>query len=141
MNIAQTIAAVTLGVADLARARRFYVEGFGWRPVFEADEVVFFQMNGLILALFDRAVMEKESGRGLDGAGSVAVAHNVRAREDVDGVLAAAEAAGGRILTPASDRHWGGRSGYFADPDGHAWEVAWNPNWTIAEDGSVRIGG
>lgn len=137
----QRISAVTLGVGDVARARRFY-EALGWKPGFVAGEIVFFQAGGMILILFERAhlaadAQQPESTGGFRG---VAIAHNVRSREAVDAVLAEAEAAGARILKPARQAEWGGYSGYFADPDGHAWEVAWNPHWTIEADGSVRLG-
>jgi catechol 2,3-dioxygenase-like lactoylglutathione lyase family enzyme len=138
----QRISLITLGVTDLVRSRRFYEQGLGWRPGFVSDEVVFFQAGGLVLALFSRAALAADAGlpgieRGGDG---IALAHNVRTRAEVDAVLAEAAAAGAAILRPAEDAAWGGYSGYFADPDGHPWEVAWNPHWTIEADGSVRLG-
>jgi uncharacterized protein len=138
----QRISLVTLGVSDLDRSRRFYEEGLGWRPGFASDEVVFFQAGGLVLALFPRADLAADAGLpGTERGGSgIALAHNVRTREEVDAVLAEAIAAGAAILRPAEDASWGGYSGYFADPDGHPWEVAWNPHWTIEADGSVRLG-
>lgn len=136
----QRLSVVTLGVADVARSRRFYVDGLGWRPVFENDEIVFYQLNGIVLGtwLRDRLVAEAHLGEAAS-AGALSLAHNVRTREEVEPLLAAAEAAGGRILTPAFAPAWGGYTGYFADPDGHAWEIAWNPAWPIGPDGSVTF--
>jgi uncharacterized protein len=138
----QRISLVTLGVADLKRSRRFYEEGLGWRPGYVSEEVVFLQAGGLVLALFPRLALAADA-RLADtgsGAGGIALAHNVRRREEVEAVLSEAAAAGATILKPAEDASWGGYSGYFADPDGHPWEVAWNPHWTIEADGSVRLG-
>src|SRR6266849_4974498 len=138
----QRISLVTLGVADLERSRRFYQEGLGWRPGYVSEEVVFFQAGGLVLALFPRVALAADA-RLADtgsGAGGIALAHNVRRREEVEAVLAEAAAAGATILKPAEAASWGGYSGYFADPDGHPWEVAWNPHWTIEPDGSVSLG-
>jgi len=138
----QRISLVTLGVKDLARARAFY-EALGWGGAQQPDqEVVFFQAGGMVLALFARAALAQDA-RVVDlgnGFGGIALAHNVRRREEVDAVLAEAAAAGAAILKPAEEASWGGCSGYFADPDGHPWEVAWNPHWALAADGSVRLG-
>lgn len=138
----QRISLITLGVADLERSRRFYVEGMGWWPGFASEEVVFFQAGGMVLALFPRAALAADAGLPATEprAGGIALAHNVRSREEVDRVLAEAAAAGAVILRPAEDAAWGGYSGYFTDPDGHPWEIAWNPHWTIEADGSVRLG-
>jgi uncharacterized protein len=138
----QRLSLVTLGVADLERARRFYEDGLGWRRGNDHEEVAFYELGGMVLALWGREALE-EDARLPDtgnGFGGIALAYNTRSREEVDAVLAEAEAAGGRILKPAEDAPWGGYSGYFADPDGHPWEVAWNPGWTIMADGSVRLG-
>jgi catechol 2,3-dioxygenase-like lactoylglutathione lyase family enzyme len=137
----QRISLVTLGVTDLAAARRFY-EGLGWKPGFLADDVAFYQLNGAVLALWSRAALAADMRRQ-DGPTfeALALAHNVRDRAAVDAALREAEAAGARILKPAEEQPWGGYSGYFADRDGHAWEVAWNPGWTLGEDGSVRLQG
>jgi catechol 2,3-dioxygenase-like lactoylglutathione lyase family enzyme len=138
----QRVSLITLGVTDLERSRRFYEQGLGWRPGFVSEEVVFFQAGGLVLALFPRAALAADARlTGAEsGTGGIALAHNVRTREEVDAVLAEAAAAGAAILRPAEDAAWGGYSGYFADPDGHPWEVAWNPHWTLEADGSVRLG-
>ena len=137
----QQISVITLGTADLARSRRFYVEGFGWAPVFENEEIIFYQMNGFMLGTFDKAALEADMGRtGLLMPGAFALAHNVARREDVSPLLHRLASAGGRMLREAGAPAHGGCRGYVADPDGHAWEVAWNPAWTIDENGSVTFG-
>jgi catechol 2,3-dioxygenase-like lactoylglutathione lyase family enzyme len=139
----QRLSLLTLGVADLERSRRFYEDGLGWRRGNAHPEVVFFQLGGIVLALFARTALAADAGLEAEGSGfgGIVLAYNARSRAEVDAVLAEAEAAGARILKPAQDAFWGGYTGYFADPDGHPWEVAWNPQWTILEDGSVRLGG
>jgi catechol 2,3-dioxygenase-like lactoylglutathione lyase family enzyme len=138
----QRLSLVTLGVADLERARRFYENGLGWRRGNNHPEVVFYQLGGMVLALWGRDALAQDTHLPNAGSsfGGIALAYNARTREEVDAVLAEAEAAGAKILKPAEDAFWGGYSGYFADPDGHAWEVAWNPEWTLADDGSVTLG-
>lgn len=137
----QRLSMVTLGVDDLARARAFYESGLGWRPSSASnDQVVFFQLGGIVLGLYGREALAAEANQSPgSGFGGVALAHNVRDKAEVDAVLATAEAAGARILKAAEDTFWGGHSGYFADPDGHVWEVAWNPFWPIAVEGSVTL--
>lgn len=136
----QQISVITLGVADLHRSRRFYMHGFGWTPVFENAEIVFYQMNGLVLGTFDRAALERDMNRfGSGPGGAISLAHNVPAQEDVQPVMEQLVAAGGNILRPADAPPHGGYRGYVADPDGHAWEIAWNPAWTIDEDGLVTF--
>ncbi len=138
----QRVSLITLGVADLARARRFYEEGLGWKPAGgEHEEVAFYQLGGAVLGLYSRAALAGEANISDTGAafGGMALAYNVRERGEADRVLAEAEAAGGAILKPAADTFWGGYSGYFADPDGHPWEVAWNPHWRMDDDGSVTL--
>jgi catechol 2,3-dioxygenase-like lactoylglutathione lyase family enzyme len=136
----QRISLVTLGVADLARSRRFY-EGLGWRTnAAPEDEVVFFQAGGMILALWGRDQLAADSGvedRG--GFGGVTLAHNVRSPAEVDRVMEEARVAGATIAREAGETFWGGYAGVFVDPDGHPWEVAYNPRWTIGPDGSVRL--
>ena len=136
----QRLSLVTLGVADLARARAFY-EALGWRTgAAPADDVVFFQSGGMIVALWGRDQLAEDCGvEDSGGWGGVTLAHNVRSAEEVDAVIAEAEKAGARIARPGGKTFWGGYSGVFVDPDGHPWEVAHNPHWTIAEDGSVRL--
>lgn len=139
----QRLSLVTLGVADLGRAARFYEEGLGWRRGTNNDGVVFFQTPGTIVALWPRAELAADVGVPAEGSGfgGVALAFNARSREEVDAVLAEAKAAGARIVKRAAEAFWGGYSGYFADPDGHLWEVAFNPFWTITDDGRVVLGG
>jgi catechol 2,3-dioxygenase-like lactoylglutathione lyase family enzyme len=136
----QRLSLVTLGVADLDRSRRFY-EALGWQRSNKEAEVVFFQAGALILGLWSRDCLAEDAGvpAAGDGFRAIALAYNTRTREEVDAVLGEAKAAGATITKPAEDAFWGGYTGYFADPDGHLWEVAWNPHWTIAEDGSVRL--
>jgi catechol 2,3-dioxygenase-like lactoylglutathione lyase family enzyme len=136
----QRVSLVTLGVSDLDRARRFY-EGLGWTTnADEGDDVVFFQAGGMIVALWDRASLAEDSGVDDPGGwGGITLAHNVRSPGDVDHVLREAEQAGATIARAGSETFWGGYSGVFVDPDGHPWEVAHNPRWTIAEDGSTRL--
>ncbi|WP_302139523.1 VOC family protein [Halomonas alkalicola] len=139
----QRISLITLGVADLARARRFYEQGLGWRVGMAVDgEVVFFQLNGLILSLYPRAALAQDAGVAESGSGfaGITLAHNVRSEEEVDALLSEAQRAGGRIVKPASRAEWGGYSGYFADPDGHLWEVAFNPGFPIDAKGNTTLG-
>ena len=137
----QRLSLVTLGVADLDRARRFY-EALGWRRSNKEAEVVFFQAGGMVLALWSRDSLAEDARVPAAGSGfrGIALAYNTRTRDEVDTVLAEAKAAGAEILKPGEDAFWGGYTGYFADPDGHLWEVAWNPDWTITEDGRTRLG-
>ncbi|PWC43520.1 VOC family protein [Azospirillum sp. TSO22-1] len=132
---------VTLGVADVARSRAFYERlGFVASPASQ-DSVAFFPAGGVVLALYGRDALAEDAHLPAAGSGfgGITLAHNVRRREDVAAVLAEAEAAGGRILKPAQDVFWGGHSGYFADPDGHPWEVAWNPFFPLAADGRIEL--
>lgn len=136
----QRITLVTLGVSDLARAKRFY-EALGWRGQ-EIEETVFFQAGGLGLVLWDGDKLAKdcglEPGAGV-GFGGIALAHNVRSEAEVDALLEAVERAGGTITKPAAVNAIGFYSSAFVDPDGHAWEVAHNPAFPLAEDGSVTL--
>ena len=138
----QRLSVIALGVEDLDRARRFYETGLGWEPSSGGGEsIVYFQAGGTALALYSRSGLAEEAnlpGEGT-GFGGITLAHNTRSREEVDRVLAEAQAAGAKILKSAQDVFWGGYSGYFADPDGHAWEVVWNPHWELAEDGSLKL--
>jgi catechol 2,3-dioxygenase-like lactoylglutathione lyase family enzyme len=136
----QRVSLITLGVADLARARAFY-EGLGWTTrAAPGDDVAFFQAGGIVVALWDRASLAEDSGVSDGGGwGGVTLAHNVRSPAEVDAVIEEARAAGGRIAREPGETFWGGYSGAFVDPDGHPWEVAHNPGWTIKEDGSVEL--
>jgi uncharacterized protein len=139
----QRLSLVTLGVADLGRARRFYEQGLGWRRANRHDEVAFYQLGGMVLALWGRDALAEDAGLAAAGSGfaGIALACNARDRAEVDAVLAEAKTAGGTLVKPAQDTVWGGYAGYFADPDGHLWEVAWNPDWQLAADGSIRLPG
>jgi uncharacterized protein len=138
--VEQRLSLITLGVADLGRASAFY-EALGWRTgAAPADDVVFFQSGGMIVALWGRDQLAEDSGvEDSGGWGGVTLAHNVRSPEEVDAVIAEAGRAGARIARPGGKTFWGGYSGVFVDPDGHPWEVAHNPHWTVAKDGSVRL--
>jgi uncharacterized protein len=135
----QRLSLVTLGVADIARARNFY-EALGWSGESPDGEVVFFQAGGMIVALWDRGKLAEDSVVGDSGGwGGVTLAYNTASPEDVDITLAEASAAGGTIGRPGAPTFWGGYSGVFIDPDGHPWEVAHNPGWVLGADGSVRL--
>jgi predicted lactoylglutathione lyase len=138
----QRISIVTLGVKDLSTSRRFYVDGLGWKPVYEDQEIIFFQTGGLVFALFlrDKLAADFHTDPATLGRPAMSLAYNVRAKNEVDPLIKQAAAAGAKILKPAQEASWGGYSGYFADPDEFAWEVAWNPAWPIAPDGSVAFG-
>jgi len=136
----QRMSLITLGVADLGRARAFY-EQLGWKTGAEPGaDVVFFQAGGCIVALWDRGRLAEDSGVEDNGGwGGITLAHNVDSPDAVDAVLAEAGAAGARITRPGGKTFWGGYSGMFVDPDGHPWEVAHNPHWTLHDDGSVTL--
>jgi hypothetical protein len=136
----QQLSCVTLGVGDLARSRRFYVDGFGWSPVFENAEIVFYQMNGFVLGTWLLTALEADMRRILARPGAFALAHNVTARNLVQPTLERLAQFGGRILRPADAPPHGGFRGYVADPDDHAWEIAWNPSWPIDDAGHVTFG-
>jgi uncharacterized protein len=139
----QRLSLVTLGVGDVSRAQAFY-EALGWHlgggVDDETDHVAFFQTPGLILALWDRGKLARDSGvTDTGGWGGVTLAYNVRSPEEVDAVLAEARAAGATIARPGAATFWGGYSGVFIDPDGHPWEVAHNPGWTVHDDGRTTL--
>jgi len=136
----QRVSLITLGVADLAKARAFYQE-LGWTTGAKPDDdVVFFQAGGMIVALWGRDQLADDTVvEDTGGWGGVTLAHNVRSPAEVDAVLAEAEAGGATIARPGAETFWGGYSGVFVDPDGHAWEIAHNPHWTIADDSSVTL--
>jgi catechol 2,3-dioxygenase-like lactoylglutathione lyase family enzyme len=136
----QRLSLVTLGVADLERARAFY-EALGWHTDSDPGQgVVFFQAGWLIVGLWSRAELAADSGvTDTGGWGGITLAHNVREPEEVDRVIGEARAAGATIVREGAETFWGGYSGLFLDPDGHAWEIAHNPGWTLREDGSVRL--
>ena len=136
----QRLSLITLGVADAARANAFY-EALGWKGQSPDGDVFFFQTGSMIVALWSREKLAADSAvADAGGWGGVTLAYNTRSPEEVDAVLAEAEAAGGTIGRPAAATFWGGYSGIFLDPDGHPWEVAHNPGWTISADGATQLG-
>jgi uncharacterized protein len=137
----QRVSIVTLGVADLARSREFY-ERLGWRcSSASSGEIVFFQAGSMVLALYPRAALAKDANVALEGYAfpGFTLAFNARNREEVNAVFIEAQNAGATILKPAQEAFWGGYSGYFSDPDGFVWEVAWNPFFPIAENGDIQL--
>lgn len=134
----QRVTLITLGVADLARARAFYA-ALGWEPAETTDTVVFYRMDGMALGLFGRDALAEDQGRpGTPlGTGAMTLAQNFPDREAVDAAFARAEAAGAEVLKRPEPVFWGGYSGYFADPDGHVWELAHNPFWPLDADGRL----
>lgn len=137
----QQVSVITLGVADLAASRRFYAGGFGWTPVFENEEIIFYQMNGFVLGTWLREKLAEDSRRDISpGAGAYALAHNVGSQRDVDAAIERLSGHGGTLLRQADAPPHGGYRGYVSDPDGHAWEIAWNPGWTIDDAGHVAFG-
>ena len=136
----QRVSLVTLGVSDLARARAFY-EALGWSTNAGAeDDVVFFQAGCMVVALWSRESLAGDSGvEDGGGWGGVTLAYNTRSPEEVDAVVEEARAAGATIPREPAETFWGGYSGIFVDPDGHPWEVAHNPRWSIGDDGGVTI--
>ena len=136
----QRVSLVTLGVRDLTASRTFY-EALGWKTGADpGDEVVFFQAGGIVVALWSRTDLAADSAvEDGGGWGGITLAHNVRSPAEVDAVLAEAEAAGATIGRSGAATFWGGYSGVFLDPDGHPWEIAHNPGWTLAADGAVTL--
>lgn len=135
---------LTLGVTDLARARRFYTERLGWTESDKSQEgVAFFRLNGFMLALFPAAALARDAGLDAGqlagGHAPIALAYNVTERAGVDALLAELACHGVTITKPAQDAFWGGRHGYFADPDGYLWEVAWNPGGQLDAAGNFSM--
>lgn len=135
----QRVSLITLGVADLGRARSFY-EALGWAGQ-ESEETVFFQAGGAVVVLWGVEKLAADAGVdvGPPGFGGIVLAHNVQSRGEVDDVLATAERAGAVVTRPAAETFYGGYAGCFTDPDGHVWEIAHNPGFTLAEDGSLIL--
>ena len=137
----QRVSLITLGVADLSRSRAFY-EALGWRGE-EVQETVFFKAGGLALVLWGRDKLAADSGvpdRPADGSfDGIALAHNLRSREEVNSLVDAAERAGATVTRPPAETSYGGYAACFADPDGHIWEIAHNPGFTLAEDGTLQL--
>ena len=137
----QRVTLITLGVADLTRAKAFYA-ALGWTPTREMEgEVAFYQINGMALGLFGRDALAKDQGRrdAKLGTGAMTLAQNFETEAEVDAAFAAAIAAGATLLKAPEKVFWGGYSGYYADPDGHVWEVAHNPFWPLNADGSLTL--
>jgi uncharacterized glyoxalase superfamily protein PhnB len=136
----QRVTLITLGVADLARSRAFY-EMLGWVPASAQEGVVFYQMHGAVLALFGREALAADQGRpgARLGTGAIALAQNFPTEPEVDAAWDAALAAGAVPLKTPEKVFWGGYSGYYADPDGHVWELAMNPFWPLAPDGNLTL--
>jgi len=136
------ISIVTLGVRDLERSRAFY-DALGWQAKSDDGGIVAYNLLGFAFALYPWEEFAKDAEVPPEGTGfrGVSLAHNVRTKEEVAATLEAAGQAGGRIVKPAQDVFWGGHSGYFADPDGHLWEVAWNPHSPLGADGRFQWGG
>jgi len=136
----QRISLVTLGVADLARSRTFY-ERLGWRGQ-EVEETVFFQAGGVAIVLWGRDKLAADGAiedRNTDGFGGISLAHNVRSQVEVDEVLREAADAGAEVTQAARETFYGGYAGYFSDPDGHVWEIAYNPGFTVGPDGALTL--
>ena len=136
----QRVSLVTLGVIDLPRARQFY-ERLGWRGQ-ETDETVFYRAGGVVLVLWSRSKLATDTGvedTPAGGFGGIVLAHNVRSVAEVDEVMAAAGAAGAEVTRPAATTFYGGYAGCFTDPEGHPWEVAYNPGFTLEADGTLTI--
>ena len=133
---------ITLGVSDINAALNFYENGLGWvRSSASQDDVAFFSMGGIVLALYPRDKLAEDATVPAEGTGfeGIALAYNTRSREEVDEVLANVGRLGAKVVKPAQDAFWGGYSGYFADPDGHLWEVAWNPFLEFDEGGGLKL--
>lgn len=133
---------VTLGVSDLRRSLRFYKDGLGWPTSAKgSDPIAFFELNGTVLALFDRKSLAEDAGVGSEGGGfsGLTLAQNARSEKEVDETIELVRGLGAKIVKEPQKAAWGGYSGYFADPDGHLWEVAYNPFWKIDEKGTVSL--
>ncbi|MDT7572490.1 MAG: uncharacterized protein QOE05_2664 [Actinomycetota bacterium] len=136
----QRVSVITLGVANVDRAAAFY-RALGWQPVpDDNDDVFFFQAGGIVFALWGRDQLAEDSVvQDQGGWGGVTLAHNVRSPEEVNAVIEEARKAGATIGRQPATTFWGGYSGVFCDPDGHPWEVAHNPGWTITPEGAVQL--
>lgn len=137
----QRVSCITLGVTDIPKATKFY-EDMGFARHASSNKMIsFFQMNGLVFGLFGREALADEAAKGAQGSGfgNIALAYNTRSKEEVEATLRAAVEAGATVEQEAHDTFWGGYAGYFADPDGHRWEVAWNEGWPISDEGYVSL--
>ena len=137
----QQVSVITLGVRDLQASKRFYADGFGWTPVFDNGDIVFYQMNGFVLGTWFRHKLEDDMQRpSVPGSGAIALAHNVDSADEVTRLIERLVQSGGQVLRAPDAPPHGGFRGYVADPDGHAWEIAWNPAWRVDETGRVAFG-
>jgi predicted lactoylglutathione lyase len=137
----QSIALITLGVADIERASAFY-RALGWTPALEVEETIFFQANGVVLVLWARSKLAEDMGieDAGEGWGGSALAHNVGSRDEVDAITEQARTAGAVVTREPAETFYGGYAAGFRDPDGHAWEIAHNPGFPLLPDGSVVVG-
>jgi uncharacterized protein len=138
----QKLSLITLGVTDFERSLKFYRDGLGWKlSSASQDDVAFFPMGGVVFALFPREKLAEDATVPASGSGfsGITLAYNTKSQEEVDSVLKQAESLGAKIVKPAQKVFWGGYNGYFADPDGHLWEVAWNPFWEFDEDDNLIL--
>ena len=140
----QRLSMITLGVADLERAVAFYEDVVGWKAVSGSSEIAFFDLGGVVFSLYAHDDMAKDmtmaaGDRGDDAYQGFALAHNARSIEEVDSIFSRLKDKGARIVTQPRKVFWGGYSGYFSDPDGHMWEVAYNPYWTVQKDGRITM--
>jgi len=131
---------ITLGVEDLQRSLAFYSEGLGWKAQVQGD-IALFQLNGVVLALYPREALAMDAGVPPEGQGfrGMALAYNCKEEGEVDSFLSHIRTLGANVVKPAQKTSWGGYSGYFSDPDGHLWEVAYNPFWELDAEGNIRL--
>jgi hypothetical protein len=137
----QRLSLVTLGCADQVRAKAFYRDVFGWTPFLETDDIAFFDLGGIVLGVWTHEGLKADSHTDgpLSAYRGSALAYNTRSEAEVDAIFADLKAKGATILKPPVKAEWGGYSGYIADPDGHAWEIAYNPGWPIGAEGRLQI--
>ncbi len=140
----QRLSMITLGVADLERAIAFYQDVVGWKAAPGPSEIAFFDLGGLVFSLYPLDAMAKDMNAARDDRvhsayQGFALAHNARSKEEVDSIFSRLKARGATIVKAPEEVFWGGYSGYFSDPDGHCWEVAYNPHWAIGKDGRVSM--
>lgn len=136
----QQVAIITLGITDIARSKRFYVEGFGWTPTYESHDTVLYQMNGFILSTWLQDALEEDMQHfDLERKAAITLAHNASSAEEVQPLIEHLSSSGGKILRNASSPSHGGVRGYITDPDGHAWEIIWNSAWQTDNQGWVSF--